>query len=707
MCGPGLSPRVRGNRALVQRHDRGHGSIPARAGEPAAAWDAARAAAVYPRACGGTLVLAYVGDGCQGLSPRVRGNQPPWPRPSGRGRSIPARAGEPSSVREMYALMSVYPRACGGTSPPFSVQSQVSGLSPRVRGNPQHEPPQGRRGGSIPARAGEPRDSEVSRASRGVYPRACGGTNDDSTACAMSNGLSPRVRGNRDARFFIGEPRGSIPARAGEPWSSGAAGRRCSVYPRACGGTWIPNATPSAITGLSPRVRGNPGQVPLVQRRDRSIPARAGEPSQRWRSACPRTVYPRACGGTLKLQCRSEPLGGLSPRVRGNLAGGEAGPPGLGSIPARAGEPAPSTSTGARSRVYPRACGGTGVSGVMTTPCRGLSPRVRGNRWLRRRHVNDRGSIPARAGEPRRAACRGRPWPVYPRACGGTIAEAVMAGRDRGLSPRVRGNLRAGRQSRHAVGSIPARAGEPRASTRGRTDCRVYPRACGGTERGGDPVGRAAGLSPRVRGNLGEGEGRMAVQRSIPARAGEPAAERSSTTRASVYPRACGGTEPEVTDAGIKYGLSPRVRGNPAPALPTVRLAGSIPARAGEPRGRSTTSRRSEVYPRACGGTVERRLRHRPAWGLSPRVRGNPVGAGHELRLHGSIPARAGEPRARIAGSRWGRVYPRACGGTQIILVESSSTAGLSPRVRGNLYCYRDTDRDRRSIPARAGEPSQ
>ena len=92
----------------------------------------------------------------------------------------------------------------------------------------------------------------------------------------------------------------------------------------------------------------------------------------------------------------------------------------------------------------------------------------------------------------------------------------------------------------------------------------------------------------------------------------------------------------------------------------------------------------SRVYPRACGGTVERFGSERDDTGLSPRVRGNPfllsstgianglsprVRGNHERQLHaeiqhGSIPARAGEPdRLRYRHSR-ARVYPRACGGT-------------------------------------------
>ena len=50
----------------------------------------------------------------------------------------------------------------------------------------------------------------------------------------------------------------------------------------------------------------------------------------------------------------------------------------------------------------------------------GLSPRVRGNLIRLDGHAVVRGSIPACAGEPRRAYCAIIPNAVYPRVCGGT-----------------------------------------------------------------------------------------------------------------------------------------------------------------------------------------------------------------------------------------------------------------------------------------------
>ena len=50
--------------------------------------------------------------------------------------------------------------------------------------------------------------------------------------------------------------------------------------------------------------------------------------------------------------------------------------------------------------VYPRACGGTGSGSVYRQSGQGLSPRVRGNLDGGDGLLNNGGSIPARAGEP-------------------------------------------------------------------------------------------------------------------------------------------------------------------------------------------------------------------------------------------------------------------------------------------------------------------
>ena len=302
--------------------------------------------------------------------------------------------------------------------------------------------------------------------------------------------------------------------------------------------------------GLSPRVRGNPLSQrprPVCQR---SIPARAGEPLACPVSGWPRRVYPRACGGTYSASVSQPSVHGLSPRVRGNLSDAYSSGSGVGSIPARAGEPDGYIPAEYLTKVYPRACGGTHLTADGPSMLGGLSPRVRGNPGIDGHRVPRVGSIPARAGEPAFCSARHSMGRVYPRACGGTNLVSAIVTSYLGLSPRVRGNLRLSGSLSQRSRSIPARAGEPSPCGISLIFTLVYPRACGGTEPSLRRGAHLWGLSPRVRGNRNNRQLTHSPGRSIPARAGEPKLPLQSSHCQSVYPRACGGTPLWLAGAG-------------------------------------------------------------------------------------------------------------------------------------------------------------
>ena len=85
----------------------------------------------------------------------------------------------------------------------------------------------------------------------------------------------------------------------------------------------------------------------------------------------------------------------------------------------------------------------------------------------------------------------------------------------------------------------------------------------------------------------------------------------------------CGGTVGVTALTALHTGLSPRVRGNPQSPLYMHAVDRSIPACAGEPSVTVSVITHIWVYPRVCGGTAARDLRRSAAKGLSPRVRGN------------------------------------------------------------------------------------
>ena len=227
--------------------------------------------------------MQYAGLGNDGLSPRVRGNlglAVAVPVPLG---SIPACAGEPTRRNKTRIAKTVYPRVCGGTRRNRIPALHCAGLSPRVRGNPQFRRPSSGGPGSIPACAGEPRETRVALWRYAVYPRVCGGTVMFCPCANAQNGLSPRVRGNLGGRHRLGQPPGSIPACAGEPSVTPLCVCPPTVYPRACGGTHSARSAGRPGAGLSPRVRGNRRRNGAGRGLGRSIPACAGEPPcRRW-----------------------------------------------------------------------------------------------------------------------------------------------------------------------------------------------------------------------------------------------------------------------------------------------------------------------------------------------------------------------------------------------------------------------------------------
>ena len=233
--------------------------------------------------------------------------------------------------------------------------------------------------GSIPACAGEPRACAWRLRRRSVYPRVCGGTGRCRHFRSDSPPLSPRVRGNPPGTVRNRTVIGSIPACAGEPARWQQPPRRAPVYPRVCGGTSIPQNGSQYVTGLSPRVRGNPIRLTRCASGKRSIPACAGEPHTTARAAS---------------------NGGLSPRVRGN--------------------PLRKYHRSHRSEVYPRVCGGTSTTWATTATVRGLSPRVRGNPGTGLNGACRLRSIPACAGEPGKDSFTTKKRNLYPRVCGGT-----------------------------------------------------------------------------------------------------------------------------------------------------------------------------------------------------------------------------------------------------------------------------------------------
>ena len=133
-------------------------------------------------------------------------------------------------------------------------------------------------------------------------------------------------------------------------------------------------------------------------------------------------------------------------------------------------------------------------------------------------------------------------------------------------------------------------------------------------------------------------------------------------------------------------GRSPRARGSLDRLLVLIVEVGSIPACAGEPRARGTCAARCGVDPRVRGGAALPMYSSIFEKGRSPRARGSLASLVEQLVHPGSIPACAGEPIGMQTLGEDRRVDPRVRGGA----TGSGSVYGAGQG----------------SIPACAGEPS-
>ena len=213
------------------------------------------------------------------------------------------------------------------------------------------------------------------------------------------------------------------------------------------------------VCGLSPRGRGNRGLRIPTWWSDRSIPAWAGQPQGASQPIRRSPVYPRVGGATVPDAGHGGDEGGLSPRGRGNRWA-MAAPGAVGrSIPAWAGQPRKAASGMTMPGVYPRVGGATTAVGVHIDDQGGLSPRGRGN--------------------PLSSPCVTRG--VYPRVGGATASIAVNVWKWMGLSPRGRGNPDQILSWDGSDRSIPAWAGQPPRGHWRKRRKRVYPRVGGAT----------------------------------------------------------------------------------------------------------------------------------------------------------------------------------------------------------------------------------
>ena len=211
----------------------------------------------------------------------------------------------------------------------------------------------------------------------------------------------------------------------------------------------------------------------------------------------------------------------------------------------------------------------------------GSSPRVRGTAIKQIGVFVPGRFIPACAGNRRRVIRKSRFSPVHPRVCGEQSRHVSPLLSRSGSSPRVRGTVVFGTVLRHRSRFIPACAGNRFITHLPSSVRTVHPRVCGEQLVTAEQDLVFDGSSPRVRGTVDLLPCRSRDERFIPACAGNSIAQGGKPCTKSVHPRVCGEQSCHVGSSHTRVGSSPRVRGTAREDLEVLALDRFIPACAG------------------------------------------------------------------------------------------------------------------------------
>ena len=175
-----------------------------------------------------------------GSSPLARGTRRRTHRGAGRGRFIPARAGNTSPSRSAAPSATVHPRSRGEHTWSRSRSGPNGGSSPLARGTHLRGPEDAADDRFIPARAGNTAPSSRLSPTSSVHPRSRGEHDDDKWRGVQAAGSSPLARGThaQQVRDFVDER--FIPARAGNTIARPIRTFFYTVHPRSRGEHGLP-----------------------------------------------------------------------------------------------------------------------------------------------------------------------------------------------------------------------------------------------------------------------------------------------------------------------------------------------------------------------------------------------------------------------------------------------------------------------------------
>ncbi len=158
-----------------------------------------------------------------------------------------------------------------------------------------------------------------------------------------------------------------------------------------------------------------------------------------------------------------------------------------------------------------------------------------------------------------------------------------------------------------------------------------------------------------------------------------------------------------LRDQTRQGGSSPRMRGTPGFRIQSSLERRFIPAYAGNTTGEIEGAFPVPVHPRVCGEHIIGGIIHVLRTGSSPRMRGTRLLylLAHKQRRF--IPAYAGNTGISINQCGGTTVHPRVCGEHSPLSALAKKHTGSSPRMRGTHTTALVTSLLHRFIPAYAG----
>ena len=230
-----------------------------------------------------------------------------------------------------------------------------------------------------------------------------------------------------------------------------------------------------------------------------------------------------------------------------------------------------------------------------------------------------------------------------------------------------------------------------------------HPRSRGVYRIARPQAGISAGSSPLARGLPGRIVLHDLRGRIIPARAGFTRPRPASPTAAADHPRSRGVYDAAYVYGVATRGSSPLARGLRCASYAGTAGPRIIPARAGFTSGPQITKFDHGDHPRSRGVYVTGYWWPVVRAGSSPLARGLPSHSGLQYKLGGIIPARAGFTPWTGGGACGRPDHPRSRGVYSPFAVGIPSVMGSSPLARGLLTFKGHDDRVKGIIPARAG----